>query len=219
VLFVQQVWDGVKYAWSDYVKALVGSILIVVPVVNVFVLGFLLAVFQNVRKGMELPSWGEWSRLLKLGVFCFGVLLAYVLGLLLVSLLASGLAYYGQLFFLLLIVSVIVLMAVMGLIVFLLYALPAALVRVASSEKFIDGFCFAEIFSAACTWQYGRVMLQWLVLFVVFCVFFVVGRLVGVGYWLISGLVGTGVLLWTVSVAAVYVLALAYGVRKNNSRR
>ncbi len=218
VLFVQQLWDGVKYAWSDAVKALVGSILVVVPVVNVYVLGFLLAVFQNVRKGLALPLWSELQRLVKLGVFCFGVLLAYTVGILVVSLLASGLAYYAREFVLLLLVSVVVLMALMGFVVFVLYALPAALARVAGSEQFIEGFRLGEVFSAVLTWQYGRAVLQCVVLFVLFCVLFVLGRFVGIGYWLVSALLGTGLLLWTVSVAAVYVVALAYGVRKNNSK-
>lgn len=58
-------------AW--FVKAIVGALLLIVPVAHFFAFGYLYSMVEQARRGDELsfPEWGDWRRLFVNGVAAF----------------------------------------------------------------------------------------------------------------------------------------------------
>jgi Protein of unknown function (DUF4013) len=67
-------------AW--FIKAVVGALLMIVPVAHFLAFGYLYAMVERARRGEELdfPEWGDWRRLFSNGVAAFVIFL--VLGVL-----------------------------------------------------------------------------------------------------------------------------------------
>jgi len=62
-------------AW--FVKAVVGALLLIVPVVHFFAFGYLYSMIDKARRGDEIafPEWGDWRRLFVNGVAAFVIFL------------------------------------------------------------------------------------------------------------------------------------------------
>ncbi len=63
-LFSQPAW---------YIKAIVGALLLIVPVAHFFAFGYLYAMVEQARRGdaLSFPEWGDWRRLFINGVAAF----------------------------------------------------------------------------------------------------------------------------------------------------
>lgn len=221
MLFFIQIWNGIKLSWSDYKKAIFGVILVILPFIDLYLLGFLLACFQSVRKGVALPSFFEWKRLLKLSVYGVIIVMAYLLGIFVSSAFIVILGSFSAEYLLLLLFTMLLLLIDVVFILYILYSLPAALARVANSESLVEGFRFADIFVAVTDWQYARALLQqFVILACVVFVLFILSR-VGFGSFMLLYFLMVGIVIWTAAMSGVYVIAGIYGVskkNKNNSR-
>ncbi|MEJ6603456.1 MAG: DUF4013 domain-containing protein [Opitutaceae bacterium] len=65
-----------------FLKCIVGALLLVIPIAQFFVFGYLYALIERARRGdtVILPDWGEWKRLFYDGIVAFVIFL--VLGVL-----------------------------------------------------------------------------------------------------------------------------------------
>lgn len=73
-----------KRLFSDpswFLKAIVGALLMIVPIAHFLAFGYLYALIEQARRGsaIEFPEWGEWRRLFTTGAAAFVIFL--VLGL------------------------------------------------------------------------------------------------------------------------------------------
>jgi hypothetical protein len=66
---------------SWFIKAIIGALLLIVPVAHFFAFGYLYAMIEQARRGEAIgfPEWEEWGRLFKTGAAAFVIFL--VLGL------------------------------------------------------------------------------------------------------------------------------------------
>jgi len=81
---VANIENAFKFVFKDknwIIKILVGGLLLIIPVVNFIVFGYILMVLKDAKEGKEaaLPEWGEWGNLFKAGFMCFIVGLIYFL--------------------------------------------------------------------------------------------------------------------------------------------
>jgi len=69
-----------KRLFSDpswFIKAIVGALLMIVPIAHFFAFGYLYAMIEQARRGetLEFPEWGDWKRLFLNGAAAFGIFL------------------------------------------------------------------------------------------------------------------------------------------------
>ncbi|MFA6289751.1 MAG: DUF4013 domain-containing protein [Opitutaceae bacterium] len=60
-----------------YIKAIIGALLLIVPVLHFFAFGYLYAMVEQARRGDEIsfPEWGDWRRMFVNGVATFVIFL------------------------------------------------------------------------------------------------------------------------------------------------
>ncbi len=74
-----------KRLFSDsswILKAIVGALLIIVPVAHFLAFGYLYALIEQARRGevLEFPEWGDWRRLFMTGIAAFLIFLVLGVG-------------------------------------------------------------------------------------------------------------------------------------------
>lgn len=62
---------------SWFIKALVGAVLLIIPVAHFLAFGYLYAMIEQARRGetLEFPEWGDWRRLFMNGAAAFAIFL------------------------------------------------------------------------------------------------------------------------------------------------
>jgi hypothetical protein len=78
---LEQVCKRLFSDQSWFLKAVVGALLLIIPIAHFLAFGYLYAMVDQARRGEELefPEWGDWSRLFSNGLAAFAIFL--VLGL------------------------------------------------------------------------------------------------------------------------------------------
>lgn len=124
-----------------FLKLIIGSIIIIVPILNFLSLGYFMRCIQNGWRGyLCLPEWDDWGNMFKVGLAAFLILLAYLVlpisfALMMVALPVVGAAFASLIIF---IMSIII---------------PMAIANYAVHLNVRDAFAFGEIFYRA-----GRVL-------------------------------------------------------------
>ena len=79
-----------------FVKAIIGALLLIIPVAHFFAFGYLYAMVEQARRGddLEFPEWDDWRRLFVNGVSAFVIFLVLAVGPIL---LAWGLTWLPRL--------------------------------------------------------------------------------------------------------------------------
>ena len=78
------------FAFSDekwIIKFLIGGLLLMIPIVNFMVIGYLMHILKATSEGQEpvLPEWADWENLFKEGFMGFLIAVAYYVVLMIVS--------------------------------------------------------------------------------------------------------------------------------------
>lgn len=171
---------GFPFEDKDWiVKILIGGILLLIPIVNFFVFGYIFKVLQRVtREGVyEFPAWNDWGSLFGQGffVFLFGLIYGLVPGILWgigtafigCSVLAAAGSSYGVGPLASLGIPFMALGGIIGFLIALIT--PMAMALYADTGEFGQIFNFGEIFSriGSNVGNYVMVILIYIVLAIV----------------------------------------------------
>ncbi len=195
---------GFPFEDKDWIgKILIGGILLLIPVVNFIMCGYIFKVLQKAaREGVyEFPAWDRWGSLFVQGFYVFLVWLAYFLvpGILFLLGIAfiwgSILAAHGHSYGALPLAGLgILLLALGGVIGFVIYLIiPMAMTVFAATGEFGQAFNFSEIFSRIGS-NAGN---------------YVLAILVNIGLGIVLGIVSRiPILGWIIGIFAVFYVAL-----------
>lgn len=76
----QKYFNVVKKDYNIIFKILLGSILIIIPILNIMVLGYYRQCIKNgLRCNYQLPEWVDWKRLMKKGAEMLVIIAVYLL--------------------------------------------------------------------------------------------------------------------------------------------
>ena len=154
--------DAFKLPFSNFKKLAIGSLLYVVPILNIltgiFALGYVLRLTQNVvNHRVVLPDWDNLGELFMQGLKGMVITLIWFLP----AVLVAFLLYFGGLTFAFMDVGYVILALAFLVIT---YFVPGALIALAMSSEFASGFSFRRIFNGVLT---GRYFAAWLIALVV----------------------------------------------------
>lgn len=114
-------------------KMLIGTVLSIIPIINVFTLGYFLACMRRgMRCRYNLPDWRDWDLYLQEGLWALLVILVYLLIPFICIFIIGGLPFIGGFFSSLI-------MLCMALLI------PMALANYAASHQVQDAFRFGDI--------------------------------------------------------------------------
>lgn len=138
---------------SWIMKIVIGGILLIIPIVNFMVLGYMLEALKKTADGMDLPlpEWDDFGGKFMKGLMLFVIALVYTIPIWLVVCVATGLtAFAGNNDTL---GSAVALVSVCGNCLSLIWGIviwvvmPAACIRYAVTGEFMSAFQFGEIFN------------------------------------------------------------------------
>ncbi len=196
--------DAIKRPFSDWKKLLIGCVLNIIPIVNLFSMGYALQASKlTLNKKKNLPEWTNWKDLFVNGFLLFVISMIYMIPAMiaLVFALGSGLSvglltedpFSGILAAGPILVVALVLMIIFG------YFSPLAAVNFAKTNKFSSAFDFKLILKKTLTKTY---FVAW-----------IVAVLLGIGITLILSLipfVGGRISSFVTLLVALTIYAQAY---------
>ncbi|MBS3168031.1 DUF4013 domain-containing protein [Candidatus Woesearchaeota archaeon] len=158
--------ESIKRPFSDIKKWIIGCLLMIIPIVNLFSLGYILESARlSLGKKRDLPEWDNWGNLFIAGLlntvigFIYllipGILLVIALGTLLLSMFSGEGFNFGAL---LAAGPLFILAFVLGL--FAIYILPSAILNWVKEDRFGAAFSFGTILKKAFT---GKYFVAWIV--------------------------------------------------------
>lgn len=200
---------SIRLPFSDLKKFMIGALLNLLPILNLFSAGYILQCGKSSLKGNDkLPEWQHWGDLFVKGLLVFALTIIYAIPLIILGLIFGGTALMG----LITGKTAGIAAALAGLGIFaligglygllLVYILPAAILNYAKHDSFGAGLHFGEVFSRAFT---GKYFVQWIVAFLVsFVMMFVAGLIsvIPIVGWLVAAATGFFVGVFMITMVA-----------------
>jgi hypothetical protein len=85
--------EAIKRPFTDSKKLIIGSLLNIIPIINFFVLGYILEAAEETLTGKKaLPEWADWGHLFKRGLVGVGISLVWAIPLFIVLVFGGGIA-------------------------------------------------------------------------------------------------------------------------------
>lgn len=163
-----------KKPFTDFKKLLIGIALSILPIINFFATGYMLAIAKKeMKKDKGLPEWAEWGNLFVKGLLSVIIGIIYALPLILAvvifafplikAAIAAGVTSQAGL------ISMITssmggMMGTIGLIavllLFIAYIVPSAVLHYIAADKFGEAFKFGSVLKKAFS---GNYCVAWIV--------------------------------------------------------
>lgn len=148
-----QYAEAFKRPFTDFTKLLIGILLMIVPIINFFALGYLLECVRTAsKKQFEMPTWENWGDLFVNGFFSVIISILYLIP----ALLAFTFALFGSILYVIQgeFSSVIfhsIPIAILGGVLAILgiYLGTIAIIAFATTKEFKDAFDFKKVFAVA----------------------------------------------------------------------
>ncbi len=149
-----------KKPFTDVKKLIIGILLSILPIINLFATGFMLNAAKNeMKKKKMLPEWAEWGQLFVKGLLAFVIGFIYAIPVMLIGALLAWPTIKGAISGMQVtnvalggLGAGMVVVAVLGLL--LAYIVPSAILHYISSGRFGDAFKLGSVFKKAFCGQY-----------------------------------------------------------------
>lgn len=208
--------EAIKRPFGDFGKLLIGILLGILPIINLFVTGYALTAAKSVfKKKYDLPEWKNWGDFFIRGLFSAVISIIYFLpAVILLLIFAASIvpailqgifeSYTGQISAFVVgniisraLAAIPVLVLAVLLVLIAAYILPSALLHYIKDWKFSDAFDLKSIFNKAFK---GSYLLTWLFVIVYSIIFgIVIGIIFG---WIpvLCSLIVSGLLSFVIGV-------------------
>ncbi len=175
------IGEAIKRPFTDFKKLVIGIILSIIPIINLFSLGYVMECAKSAnKKDFELPKWKNFGDLFVNGFFVTLICAIYAIPLILYGIWIFGMTILKVIFTSTLpqvTLSPIPFIAWLFLLIITIYVTPAAILSFVFNKNLRSAFKIRKIFDKTFTKKYFKTWIKATIVF--FAIIIILG---GIGY-------------------------------------